>query len=52
VRKGDRYLDSNFCLDYYNQLLFGSFLASLPMLLRSLVLILGLVALMTYIVMP
>ncbi|MGV2826826.1 hypothetical protein [Myxosarcina sp. GI1(2024)] len=33
-------------------LLFGSFLASLPMLLRSLVLTVGLVGLMTYIVMP
>lgn len=33
-------------------LLFGSFLASLPMLLRSLVLTVGLVSLMTYIVMP
>lgn len=33
-------------------LLFGSFLASLPMLLRSLILTLGLVSLMTYIVMP
>lgn len=33
-------------------LLFGSFLASLPMLLRSLVLTVGLVALMTYVVMP
>ncbi|MFM2313834.1 MAG: hypothetical protein RLZZ04_3110 [Cyanobacteriota bacterium] len=33
-------------------LLFGSFLASLPMLLRSLVLTVGLVGLMTYVVMP
>ena len=33
-------------------LLFGGFLASLPMLLRSLVLTIGLVSLMTYIVMP
>ena len=33
-------------------LLFGSFLASLPMLLRSLLLTVGLVSLMTYIVMP
>jgi uncharacterized protein len=33
-------------------LLFGSFLASLPMLLRSFVLTVGLVALMTYVVMP
>ncbi|MEM6612180.1 MAG: antibiotic biosynthesis monooxygenase [Cyanobacteria bacterium P01_C01_bin.72] len=33
-------------------LLLGSFLASLPMLLRSLVLTVGLVGLMTYIVMP
>ena len=33
-------------------LLFGSFLASLPMLLRSFVLTVGLVGLMTYVVMP
>ena len=33
-------------------LLFGSFLASLPMVLRSLVLTVGLVGLMTYVVMP
>lgn len=33
-------------------LLFGSFLASLPMLLRSFLLTVGLVGLMTYIVMP
>ncbi|MEL6579635.1 MAG: antibiotic biosynthesis monooxygenase [Cyanobacteria bacterium J06621_12] len=33
-------------------LLFGAFLASLPMLLRSLVLTVGLVGLMTYVVMP
>lgn len=33
-------------------LLFGSFLASLPMLLRSFMLTVGLVTLMTYIVMP
>lgn len=33
-------------------LLFGGLLASLPMLLRSLILTVGLVALMTYIVMP
>ena len=33
-------------------LLFGSFLASLPMLLRSFILTVGLVGLMTYVVMP
>ncbi|MDJ0569682.1 MAG: hypothetical protein QNJ53_11615 [Pleurocapsa sp. MO_192.B19] len=33
-------------------LFLGSFLASLPMLLRSFVLTVGLVALMTYVVMP
>ena len=41
-----------FALIVIINLLFGSFLASLPMLLRSLVLTVGLVASMTYIVMP
>lgn len=41
-----------FALIVIINLLFGSFLASLPMLLRSLLLTVGLVSLMTYIVMP
>lgn len=41
-----------FALIIMINLLFGGFLASLPMLLRSLVLTVGLVGLMTYVVMP
>ena len=41
-----------FALIIIINLLFGNFLASLPMLLRSLVLTVGLVGLMTYLVMP